>query len=197
MFWNAPTVDCWSRLAPLSKIEALRVRPCKLPPSTWSGTHLKMAAGILLSKKTMQRKVCKCVSRSKDDQNPVVGHPGTSCLLFFEYFEFGQSTRLTYCIVFYKLYRRGSMRFRTQPNSHSSIHSWHSTMAIFSGRRVIRCLINCSWNIKKAPSRMKYSSVLAEIIAAKYFLVLLRVRGEGCGVRRKWQRGKQRRGGEW
>ncbi len=27
----------------------------------------------------------------------VVGHPGTSRLLFFEYYEFGHTTRLAYC----------------------------------------------------------------------------------------------------
>ncbi len=44
-----------------------------------------------------EQKFCPQASARSQKLSEVVGHPGTSLLLFFEYYEFGHTTRLAYC----------------------------------------------------------------------------------------------------
>ncbi len=81
----------------------------------------------------------------------------------------------------------------THANAHSStadIQMW-----LFSlGDEWYAGLLIALEILKRLHHAWNINSFFAEIIVAKYFLVLLYIRAEGCGVRRKWQRGKQRRG---
>ncbi len=76
------------------------------------------------------------------------------------------------------------------PSSTADIRLW-----LFSpGDEWYAALLIALEILKRLHHALNINFFFAEIIVAKCFLVLLYIRAERCGVRRKWQRGKQRRG---